>query len=202
MEITRQADYYGLPTPEREPPPPPERVAEQLAPAVPWSGPSKIATQQPGVGVESSGGGGGDGGNSTHLFGIPYQQVITEQGGSMNNPNDVGEALQSIKNIHDAAPWGMTPNTLKGPRDSFNEATNNIALGGASAPIPTPEKPESDPSGGTGYDVFTPTNPISAYMPQPGGAPSAPKPAGGNTPSAPTSPKPATDTALLAGGQS
>ena len=42
-EIVSQADAYGLPAPPRPPAPPPERVAEQLAPPVPWSGPAKVA---------------------------------------------------------------------------------------------------------------------------------------------------------------
>lgn len=42
MEITRQADYYGLP--DNSPPPVPlsEHVADVLAKPVPWSGPSKV----------------------------------------------------------------------------------------------------------------------------------------------------------------
>jgi hypothetical protein len=47
MEITRQADYYGLPAPERGPAPPPEKVAEQLRPPTPWSGPIKVAAPEP-----------------------------------------------------------------------------------------------------------------------------------------------------------
>jgi len=45
MEITRQADYYGLPQPERGPAPSAEKVAEQLAPAQPWQGPAKLARE-------------------------------------------------------------------------------------------------------------------------------------------------------------
>jgi hypothetical protein len=41
MEITRQADYYGLPQPERESAPAPEKVAELLQPPCPWQGPAK-----------------------------------------------------------------------------------------------------------------------------------------------------------------
>jgi hypothetical protein len=40
--VEKQAEYYGLPTPERDPAPPPEKIAEQLRPAVPWSGPMKV----------------------------------------------------------------------------------------------------------------------------------------------------------------
>jgi hypothetical protein len=42
MEITRQADYYGLPTPERAPAPAPEKVAEQLKAPTPWQGPATV----------------------------------------------------------------------------------------------------------------------------------------------------------------
>jgi len=42
MEIMRQADYYGLPEPPRGLIPPMERLADQLAPPVPWSGPMKV----------------------------------------------------------------------------------------------------------------------------------------------------------------
>jgi hypothetical protein len=45
MEITRQADYYGLDALDRDPAPPPEKVAEQLAPAVPWQGPMRVDEQ-------------------------------------------------------------------------------------------------------------------------------------------------------------
>ncbi len=45
MEITRQADAFGLPTPEREPAPAPEKVAEQLVPPTPWQGPDKASDQ-------------------------------------------------------------------------------------------------------------------------------------------------------------
>ena len=46
MEIQRQAEYYGLPEPDRSPAPPPEKVAELLTPATPWSGPVKIEDGQ------------------------------------------------------------------------------------------------------------------------------------------------------------
>lgn len=46
QEITRQADYYGLPEQPHEPTPAPEKVAEQLRPATPWSGPDKISDAQ------------------------------------------------------------------------------------------------------------------------------------------------------------
>jgi hypothetical protein len=42
MEIVRQADYYGLPESTTPPAPPPEKVAEQLRPSVPWSGPMRV----------------------------------------------------------------------------------------------------------------------------------------------------------------
>ena len=45
MEITRQSEYYGLPTPDREPAPAPEKVAELLTPATPWQGPMKVDDQ-------------------------------------------------------------------------------------------------------------------------------------------------------------
>lgn len=43
MEITRQADYYGLP--DNSPPstPPSEHLADVLRPAPLWSGPTKVA---------------------------------------------------------------------------------------------------------------------------------------------------------------
>ena len=40
--IVSQADYYGLPQPERAPAPAPEHVAELLKAPQPWSGPTKI----------------------------------------------------------------------------------------------------------------------------------------------------------------
>jgi hypothetical protein len=43
MEITRQADYYGLPDNSPPPTPPAEHVADVLAKPVPWSGPVKVA---------------------------------------------------------------------------------------------------------------------------------------------------------------
>lgn len=43
QEITRQADYYGLDAPERSPAPPAEKLADQLAPPTPWSGPTKLS---------------------------------------------------------------------------------------------------------------------------------------------------------------
>lgn len=42
MEITRQADYYGIDTPERDPLPSQEKIAEQLAPAQMWQGPGSL----------------------------------------------------------------------------------------------------------------------------------------------------------------
>jgi len=45
MEIMRQADYYGLPEPPHSPAPPIERVADLLAPPVPWSGPMKVGAE-------------------------------------------------------------------------------------------------------------------------------------------------------------
>jgi hypothetical protein len=44
MEITTQADYYGLPEPQRDPLPSQERIAEQLAPAQTWQGPAHLDT--------------------------------------------------------------------------------------------------------------------------------------------------------------
>lgn len=43
MEIIRQADYYGLPTPPRDPAPPAERFAEILKASPGWQGPLKVA---------------------------------------------------------------------------------------------------------------------------------------------------------------
>ncbi len=45
MEITRQADYYGLDVPQHEPVSQ-EKIAEQLKPAVPWQGPSRLAANE------------------------------------------------------------------------------------------------------------------------------------------------------------
>ena len=45
QEIVRQAEYYGLPTPQGAPAPAPEKVADLLKAPTPWSGPTKIATQ-------------------------------------------------------------------------------------------------------------------------------------------------------------
>lgn len=42
MEIIRQADAFGLPEPEREPAPAPEKVADLLKAPTPWSGPAKV----------------------------------------------------------------------------------------------------------------------------------------------------------------
>jgi hypothetical protein len=43
MEITRQADYYGLPDNAPSNVPPAERLADILSKPTPWSGPSKVA---------------------------------------------------------------------------------------------------------------------------------------------------------------
>jgi hypothetical protein len=42
MEIIRQADAFGLAESDPEPAPPPEKVAEWLKPATPWSGPTRV----------------------------------------------------------------------------------------------------------------------------------------------------------------
>jgi hypothetical protein len=47
MEITRQADYYGLPDNAPAGVPPAERLADILAKPTPWSGPSKVSSYQP-----------------------------------------------------------------------------------------------------------------------------------------------------------
>lgn len=44
-EIVSQADYYGLPERTTPAPPPPEKVAEQLRPSVPWQGPMRTEQQ-------------------------------------------------------------------------------------------------------------------------------------------------------------
>lgn len=41
QEITRQADQFGLPTPERGEAPPPEKVAEYLKAPTPWESPMR-----------------------------------------------------------------------------------------------------------------------------------------------------------------
>lgn len=43
QEITRQADYYGLPEQTRDPLPSQEKIAEQLAKPQPWQGPTRLA---------------------------------------------------------------------------------------------------------------------------------------------------------------
>lgn len=42
-EIIRQAEEYGLPTPESAPLPSAEKVADLLTPPTPWAGPIKRA---------------------------------------------------------------------------------------------------------------------------------------------------------------
>lgn len=45
-EIVSQADYYGLDERTTPAPPPPEKVAEQLRPPVPWERPLRAEVQQ------------------------------------------------------------------------------------------------------------------------------------------------------------
>lgn len=45
MEITRQADYYGLDAPERAPVPPAEHLADVLKAPTPWQGPMKVEAE-------------------------------------------------------------------------------------------------------------------------------------------------------------
>lgn len=47
QEIVGQADYYGLPQPDRTSAPPPEKVADLLKAPPLWEGPMKIAQDDP-----------------------------------------------------------------------------------------------------------------------------------------------------------
>lgn len=45
MEITRQADAFGLPDNSPPPVPPAERLADTLAKPTPWNGPAKAESE-------------------------------------------------------------------------------------------------------------------------------------------------------------
>lgn len=45
MEITRQADSFGLPPADPPPAPPAEKVADQLRQPPMWSGPATVDTE-------------------------------------------------------------------------------------------------------------------------------------------------------------
>lgn len=47
MEITRQADYYGLPERTSQELPPPEKVADLLASPTPWQRPLEAHIHEP-----------------------------------------------------------------------------------------------------------------------------------------------------------
>ena len=45
QEIVRQAEAFGLPDSDRDPAPPPEKVADLLKAPTPWSGPMQVEEQ-------------------------------------------------------------------------------------------------------------------------------------------------------------